>query len=308
MMPALFFVSGYLTPASMRDRGAGAFLASRFRRLMVPWLVAALTLIPLYRVIFLHTRDLPPGSWTAYFHFTGGDSSQNWLWFLPLLFLFNVAYVILARMAWLPDRLRFRHALAAACLVGLVTSLGMDLTGLRGWTHTALVDFQNERLLVYLLAFLLGSLASAQDIFATIPRSKTLFTVVSCTVWIPIMLYIVFLLVPYVAADGVLITSFVDRLILWLCFFLSLVCLVYVTTLSFWRHLDRPGMMWACLGRNSYYVYLVHVIVLGVIGTLLVNLALPSLAKYLILGATTYAVSNAVAWLIRLATGRRIQV
>ena len=35
-MPAIFFVSGYLAPLSLRGRTGRAFLTRRFRRLMVP--------------------------------------------------------------------------------------------------------------------------------------------------------------------------------------------------------------------------------------------------------------------------------
>ena len=56
--------------------------STRFRRLMLPWAVAVVTLMPLYKVAFLYSRGLPQESWTTYFHFSNGILSMNWLWFL----------------------------------------------------------------------------------------------------------------------------------------------------------------------------------------------------------------------------------
>src|SRR5210317_525698 len=59
VMPTLFFVSGYLAPASLKSRSAGKFIAGKFKRLIIPWLIAVFTLIPAYKFIFLYSRNLP---------------------------------------------------------------------------------------------------------------------------------------------------------------------------------------------------------------------------------------------------------
>ncbi|MFC1976037.1 acyltransferase family protein, partial [Chloroflexota bacterium] len=82
VMPTIFFISGYLIPMSLKNKAGWTFLKSRFRRLMIPWIIAVLTLIPLYKVIFLYSRGLLQENWTTYFHFSNGNmTSQNWLWF-----------------------------------------------------------------------------------------------------------------------------------------------------------------------------------------------------------------------------------
>jgi hypothetical protein len=301
MMPAMFFIAGYVTPISLESRTSWSFMGSRFQRLIIPWAVAALALIPVYRFIFLYSRGLPQESWTTYFHFSNGSISQNWLWFLPVLFAFNGLYVLLVRMDWAPRTVSLRYAIATTFLVGFATSFGMEMLGLKGWTLTAIVDFQNERLLTYFLVFLLGALSFRQQIFASGPGGKAIYIFLNCVYWIPVTLYIVFLLVPYVAEDGVLISSLVDRLIYWLCFYLSMLCLLWLMIETFWRYFGRAGRLWRILKQNSYYVYIVHVIVLGSIGVLLLNAAIPSLLKYVILAGSTYAASNAIAWLGRRA-------
>ena len=75
---------------------------------------------------------------------------------------------------------------------------------------------------------------------------------------------------------------------------------------TFWRYVDKTGKIWSELNRNSYGVYIIHVIVIGVFGTLLLNLNLPAVAKYLFLIILTYLGSNLIVSLYRRAvTGRK---
>jgi len=96
VMPIMFFVSGYLTPASLEGKSGWDFVKDKFKRLMIPWLLAVFTLLPLYKVIFLYSRGLPQEHWTTYFHFNS-PNSQIWLWFLPVLFLFDSLYLLLSK-------------------------------------------------------------------------------------------------------------------------------------------------------------------------------------------------------------------
>ena len=307
VMPTIFFISGYLTPMSLKNKNGWAFLKVKFKRLIVPWVIAVLTLMPLYKVIFLTSRGLPQEPWTTYFHFSPETlTSQNWLWFLPVLFLFNMLYVGLSRMNWVPPQISLKSAIVGIFFIGFVNSFSMDLLGLQGWTKTALIDFQNERLLLYFMIFLLGSLAFREDVFAAKPQSKKLYIAVNAIAWIPLAGYIFFGLIPFIISDGILLSAVADRLILWLSFYLSLLSLMVLLIQTFWRYLDRPGRIWNELNRNSYGVYIIHMIVLGVIALPLLNIALPSLLKFLALTVATYLVSNLIISLYRQVTmGRK---
>lgn len=48
------------------------------------------------------------------------------------------------------------------------------------------------------------------------------------------------------------------------------------------------------LNKNSYSVYIIHVIVMGNLGLILLNIAIPSLLKCLILTVSTYVASNLI--------------
>ena len=92
VMFLIFFISGYFIPRSLENKTAGDFIKSKFKRIMLPWIMAVFTLIPAYKVIFLYSRGLPQEEWFSYFHIfqrVGGNPHlfsdnpvQNWLWCL----------------------------------------------------------------------------------------------------------------------------------------------------------------------------------------------------------------------------------
>jgi hypothetical protein len=299
VMPTIFFISGFFTSLSMDNKKGWAFLKSKFKRLMIPWIIAVLTLIPIYKVIFLYSRNLPQESWTTYFHWSNGIWSQNWLWFLPVLFLFNMLYLIFSKVNIKVPRISLKGAVLGVFLIGFVYSVSMDIFGLRGWTKIGLLDFQNERLLIYFMAFLLGAICFKRRVFDAKPKSKMLYHIVNSIAWVPVTAYIFFLLYPWFKLGSFIVSEIVHKLILWLSFHLSLLCLVYVMIETFRRYQDKQGNLRNELNRNSYYVYIIHVIVTGGIALMMLNTAIPSLVKFLILTVTTFGVSNLIISLCR---------
>ena len=295
VMPIMFFISGYLTPASLQNKTAWEFVKGKFKRLMIPWVIAVFTLIPLYKVIFLYSRGLPQEHWSTYFHITN-PNSQNWLWFLPVLFTFDMLYLLLSKLNVRVDNIPLKWAVTGTFFIGLVYSFFIGgVLGFRSWTLTPLIDFENERLLTYFMTFLLGVLCFQQNIFAEKPQKKTLYNVVNGIAWLPVTGHIFARLWPFFTPDPAAfpITP-LYRLIWHLSFYLSLLCLMYVMILSFWLYLDKAGKIWNELNKNSYGVYIIHVIVIGVFGTLLLNLNIPAVVKYLILIISTYTISNLI--------------
>jgi len=295
VMPIMFFVSGYLTPASLKNKTSWEFVKGKFKRLMIPWVIAVFTLIPIYKVIFLYSRGLPQEHWSTYFHITN-PNSQNWLWFLPVLFLFDVLYLLLSKMNIKLPNISLKGAVLGTFLIGFIYSFSIGgLLGFRSWTLTPLIDFENERLLLYFMTFLLGAVCYQQNIFAEKPQSKTLYTVANSVAWLPVTAHIFARLWPFFYPNPAEfpITP-LYRLIWHLTFYLSLLCLMYIMIESFWRYLDKTGRVWGELNRNSYGVYIIHVIMVGIFGTLLLNTNLPALVKYPLLIILTYGVSNLV--------------
>jgi hypothetical protein len=65
--------------------------------------------------------------------------------------------------------------------------------------------------------------------------------------------------------------------------------------------MNRQGKISKELNKNSYGVYIIHVIVMGAIALTMLNTSIPSLLKYLILTVSTYVACNLIISLYRKA-------
>jgi len=290
VMATIFFISGFFAPLSLKSKSNWDFIKSKFKRLMIPWTIAVLTLIPLYKVIFLYSRNLPQEHWTTYFHWSS-IWSQNWLWFLPVLFTFYILYLLLSKYT---SKISLKISLWAVFILSVLYAFFMDFFGLHGWTKIIVLDFQNERLLIYFLLFLLGAQFYNFKTFENERKNKKLSTLIHCTGWIPINLYIFQLIFALIYPGSYIISKAVDTLILRLNFVLSLAYLIFAMVTLFRRFFKKQGKLSKELSRNSYSVYIIHVIVMGTIALTMLNTSIPSLLKFLILTTATYAISNAI--------------
>jgi fucose 4-O-acetylase-like acetyltransferase len=293
VMSSMFFISGYLIPASMRNKSGWRFIKGKLKRLMLPWLVAVFTLIPIYKIIYLYSRNLPQEHWSTYFHITN-PNSQNWLWFLPVLFAFDILYLLFVKVKIKIPNISIKVAVFGSMVIGFAYSFVIGgFVGFRSWTLTPVLDFENERLLLYFVAFLLGVFFHQRNVLSKLSESKKLYNIVNATSWIPITVHISARVYPFLYPEGFSITP-MYRLIWWSSFYLSLLCLLYLMIETFRRYFDRTGKIWDELNRNSYGVYIIHVILIGVFGTLLLNLNVPALVKYPSLIVMTYLGSNVI--------------
>jgi fucose 4-O-acetylase-like acetyltransferase len=299
VMPTVFFISGYFAPSSIKNKKGAAFLVSRFKRLMIPWLMAVLTLIPLYKIIFLYSRNLPQESWTTYFHWTNGIWNQNWLWFLPVLFLFDILYWLFSKANINLPGITLKKAVLAIFFIGFIYSFCMSIFQLQGWTKTIFIDFQNERLLIYFMIFLLGSLCFKLNIFESAITSKKLYIAINCIAWIPINLYILVLINFFIRPGNYIFSLIIDLILLWLGFHLSLLCLLYLIVTTFRYYLNKQGKILKALNENSYNVYIIHVIVIGGLALVMLKTTIPSLVKYLILAVSTWVLSNLIVYFFK---------
>ena len=299
VMPTLFYISGYLAEASLKNKKSWTYIKAKFTRIILPWIIGVLTVIPLYKVIFLFSRNLPQEHWSTYFHFSNGFISQSWLWYLPVLFLFNILYLLFSKLNIRTSNISLKGAVFGAFLIGFVYSVSMDVFGLQGWTLTPLIDFQNERVLIYFMVFLLGALSFNHTVFASEPKSKKLYTIVNSTSWLPVTAYIFFFIFPWFSPGNFIVSEIVDKMILWFSYLLSLLSLVYLMIETFRRYFDKPGKLWNELNQNSYPVYIIHLIVMGIIALIMRDTAIPSILKYLTLTIASYTVCNLIVSFFR---------
>ncbi len=308
VMPTIFLISGFFTPSSLDRRTGRAFLGSKFRRLMVPWLIAVLTLIPIYKVIFLYSRNLPQEGWSTYFHWSNGIWGQNWLWFLPVLFLFHTLYLLLSRLKIDISGISLKRAIPIVLVVSFAYGFAIDLVGAQGWTKTVVIDFQNDRLLVYFMVFLVGALCYRLRTFGSPRNGKALYIAACCTAWIPVNLYLALIIYPLISPGHHVFSEIVDALMIRFTFLLSLLCLLYLSVDTFRRYLNRQGRVSRELSTSSFKVYIVHTIVMGCIALALINVAIPSLVKHVVLAVFTYCASSSIVYLYRKIGVHRVSI
>ena len=309
VMFIIFFISGYFIPNSLKSKSSWEFVKSKFKRIMLPWIVAVLTLIPAYKVIFLYSRGFPQEEWYSYFHIfqrAGSDLSyfannpaQSWLWFLPVLFLFQVVYLLMAKTNLLNFKISLKIGVVLVFLVGLVYSLVISYTDMRGWYHSALLHFQRERLLVYFLAFLLGSLSNKLKVFESNNKNRKVYIVsnvvltFSISVFTAVALNLFFNMVDPVR-NYFFISEPVDRFLYYTSALLSMLSFLYILIHVFRFNFNKNSSLLSELNRNSYSVYIIHMIVLGLIALILVKIPIPSMIKYFVLTILTFVISNII--------------
>ncbi|MFC2125000.1 acyltransferase family protein [Bacteroidota bacterium] len=311
VMFIMFFISGYFIPNSIKSKNDWEFIKSKFKRILLPWIIAVFTLIPAYKAIFLFSRGLPQEEWFSYFHFfqrMGSDLSffannptQNWLWFLPALFLCQVLYLILSKINLLSIRISLKTGIVLTFTIGVIYSLIISLSGLKGWTHSPFLDFQRERLLIYFMVFLLGSLCYKLHVFESEKKNKKYYIIsnvlltLSLGVFTAVALNLFFNII-YPARNYFFVSEPIDKLMYYVTALLSMLSFLYILIYVFRFHFNKSNWLMDQLNKNSYQVYIIHMIILGIIAMILVYLPVPAFVKYFILAILTFVVSNIIIY------------
>lgn len=311
VMAVLFFISGYFIPGSSKTKTARDFLRSKFKRIMLPWTVAVFTLIPAYKAIFLYSRGLPQEEWFSYFHLfqrTGADLSyfandptQHWLWFLPVLFLFQVLYLVLFKTNLLSVEISLRTGVILTFIIGLMYSMTFAILDLKGWSTSPLLDFQRERLLVYFMFFLLGSLCYKLKVFESNSLSKKYFVWSNVAITVALGIYtavaINFLLnLVYPERNYFFASPRIDGTVYYGSLMLLMLSFLHVLIYAFHSRFNKVNKVMYQLNKNSYNVYIIHMIILGIIALALVNISMPIFVKYLVLATLTFMVCNIIVF------------
>jgi len=274
---------------------------------MIPWIVAVFTLIPAYKFIFLYSRGLPQEEWFTYFHFYhhagvnngffADHPAQSWLWFLPVLFLFQALYIALAKTNIFKIKISLRTAVILTFVTGFVYSMAIAIMGLKGWFDSPILHFQKERILIYFLFFLLGSLCYKLKVFESNHKNKRLYIISNVVVSISISIFTIVTLnffqnIMEPGRDYFIVSELIDGMMYYGSVLISAFSLLYIFIYLFRFRLNRTNVIFSELSRNSYSVYIIHMIVIGAISLLLLDITLPALLKFGILIILTFTVSN----------------
>ena len=304
-MFCIFYISGYFIPLSIQKSNK-EFIVSKVKRILIPWLLAVFTLIPVYKGIFLFSRGLPQEEWFSYFHLferAGSDLSffannpvQNWLWFLPVLFVFQMIYWLAARL-----NIRIRISMTQAVLLTLVLGVAYGMiihtSCLTGWYHSAFLHFQRERLLIYFMAFLLGALSNKLALFENNTKNLKLYILANVvlaaamTVFTITALNLFFNLIDP-SRNYFYVSEFTDKLAYHISMVLLMLSFLYLIIHTFRFYFNKINRVLTEINSNSYSVYIIHTVVLGVIALALLKLSAPAFVKYGILSVLTFVFSN----------------
>ena len=311
VMFMMFFISGYFISNSLQHKSSWEFIKSKFKRIMIPWIIAVFTLIPAYKAIFLFARGLPQEELVSYFHifqrtgtdlaFFANNPTQNWLWFLPVLFLIQVVYLLLYKTNVLKIRISLKTAVVLTVLIGVIYSMIISETGLKGWTHSPIFDFQNERLLVYFMSFLLGSLCNKVNVFVgekpnyKIYIASNVTLTISLGVFTAVALNLFYNLIEP-ARNHFFISDFADRLVYYSSAILAMLSFLQVFIHVFRFNLNKTNTILSELNKNSYSVYIIHMIVLGVVALAMIHLPVHGGIKYVLLSGFTFLLSNMIIY------------
>ncbi|MDH6306510.1 glucan biosynthesis protein C [Parabacteroides sp. PF5-5] len=163
MMPVLFFISGYFTPASYIKKGTNGFLKDKMKHILLPWILGILVIIPLYP-FFLgkSTNDMMGLLKENPFYLF---NSQGYLWYLGILFLFLLAYTLYARFippsstrTTISNQRNSLFLLACIVLSVICASLSTTfITSFDNWYYFAYVfNLKPAKIITYLSLFILG--------------------------------------------------------------------------------------------------------------------------------------------------------
>jgi peptidoglycan/LPS O-acetylase OafA/YrhL len=325
MMPVLFFAAGYFALPSLEKKGVWEFLKDKVKRLLVPWALAVLIILPLA----LYDQPVNPirpfwSYWLSYvssfqvqLRFTQapmGPTTQAIYWFLSLLF---ALFVVFALVYTLSRRWRSGASLPAArpatsgnsvfvalVVFGLLTSAGYFILLLlfpdSSWfTLHMFLEFQVTRLVPYAGCFTFGVYAQSKGWFA---EGKPLG---SLALWgaISAALAVTYLLVGQpVFADTAGTANLPVGLLLLFAFIRSFLLLsLLVVFVSFgvryWNHASGLGRQ---LAAASYNIYLVHFFIVVTLQIALLKwIGGPVPAKIAIVSLATLALSLAISrWIL----------
>ncbi len=296
VMYTLFFIAGFFTPMSLQNKTNREFVLSKLKRIMVPWTIGVLTLIPAYKAIYLFSRGKPQEEWFSYFHWferAGGNPylfsdnlSQNWLWFLPVLFLFQLIYaVIIGRKN--PTVFNLKTGTAFVFIAGVITSLLISANGLSGWHDSILFHFQRERILIYFMVFLLGALCYNQRLLQGETQNKKRFIWMNVLLTFSLTVYTVLALnlffnMAYPDRNYFFFSGTIDLTLYYGFQLVSMLTFIYILVDYFRFKMNKTNRWLKRLNDNSYYVYIIHLVVSGLIAVLLMKTSLPVGVKYLV--------------------------
>lgn len=309
-MPLMFLISGLFVYRGLRKKGTKAYLADRFIRLGVPFVVAELLLIPLAYVpsFYVATHSTNFASFVNDY-----INKQQWPvgppWFIWLLLAFDGVAVLIFSVSpsFFPvlgtklEILSKRPALFGVVIYG-VTAISLIPLSLWVGQYTWVgnwgpFDFQLNRLFFYLLFFLLGASLGSTDWQNYLFQRGKLFSK-GWAFWLLLSL-IAYLIVVVVSGLGESwvkqgsLSSTEGYFLYDLAFVTSCLASIAACLAFFKQKVNRASTGWTRLAANAYGIYILHYPFITWAQFALLGVGVPVIGKFLIV----FLVSLSLSWL-----------
>jgi hypothetical protein len=147
------------------------------------------------------------------------------------------------------------------------------------------------------MVFMLGAMAYEQNVFERAFNSKKIYIwmnilmTVGLGVFTVVALNLFFNLIDP-GRDYYFIAPFADRAMYYGTLLISMGSLIYVFLYAFKAYLNFGNKWLAMLSKNSYYVYIIHIVVLGLVAIPMLKWQFPAMFKFAILTTATFLISN----------------
>ncbi len=322
-MPTFFLLSGFFAALLVARYGLKGAAASRIRRILVPFLIALATILPLTLYLYFCMVATVTGNRAAFIK----DAAQGmrilsqmtaWhvptfsvmhLWFLHFLIVLYLLVPLWESLMQLAGRQRWATRVEQAAARPQMILLLSVPTALALWPHPGAIVPIDDRSLVpdlaglgyYAIFFFAGySLYRCRGILDTfrahVPAYGTLAVLLFLCLYVP----------GWVGAGGSFAGRTATVAAAALCTWMSIYCVcgLYLNTF------DRLSSRVRYLDEASYWIYLIQVPLIFLIGILLTPLQAADVVKFGILALLTLLASLASyalvrdTWVIRLLSSR----
>lgn len=304
-MPVFFSVSGFFTALLFFERGVASMISNRLHRLVYPFIVALLVLLPMHvfslnffalSLVKLDNRyDL---AWSAVRKMGADQMNTVHLWFLYYLILYCLTAVFLAYgfEKWSSTAAkscsdlfaRLFKARTAPLLLAIPTliSLFMLDTFVADAVHSFAPDFGFY--LHYSVFFLFGWLC--YGVKAELGRFENLFTIY---LFIGLALFAArwYCLHRYYDPETLIETKAQLRLLLIVLFALTIWLFTFGTIGFFHKYFNKPSRISRYISDGSYWIYLIHMPIVIYFQSLLLAYDLPVFVKFSIVMLATVVVA-----------------
>lgn len=281
-MPLFFLVAGFFARFLYLKIGESDFVKRRIKRILIPFIISVLVLLPFSAYPFIYNRLLQQGlpesetaikafamifSWNGLYH----------LWFLYYLMAYYITMLIAYRIKAFVKinslkyfRLDFIHSSLAIALTAIILYVYADKY-IEPWTG---LTIKAGQYLFYGSYFLIGFLIHKSFSDFYISKKTTWALLIAGTLLTPLFIF-------SIQNDQKLIANVIASFQTYL--------LTFGTLGTFLNYFDRESKMVRYISDSAYWLYLIHFPIVANMQILLKDSFIPGYLRFwIVLGITTF--------------------